>query len=397
MASKPARSGMMRPDQEGSIDVKKRILIIYETAGGGHYANAKAIEKAMGLRHPDSEVHLMHISQASGSKRITALYNSYNDLLKADPRLVRYGYRVMNAVNAERLVVPLVPRAYRKFEEYFLKVKPDIVVSVFGVFNYTTRRLLDDLGWSGQVPFVIFVTDLTRNFLKSWVHPDADLMIAMLPETREQLIEYGMDPARIHVLDGLPVNPTLSTQQVDAESARRRLGLAIDRFTILVTMGGVANKNTVRFAAELAESGLPVQLVVCCGRNAGLKRQVEKLASKATIPIRVLGFTDQMPLLMDACDLAISKPGPGTIAELVHKERPFLLDGIFAPMPQETGNVDFVVERGIGRVITPREGVVDWVRRLMDHPEELEAMRASMRAIRNPEAVFDLVDRIMDA
>ncbi len=159
----------------------------------------------------------------------------------------------------------------------------------------------------------------------------------------------------------------------------------------------MANKNTVRFAAELAESGLPVQLVVCCGRNAGLKRQVEKLASKATIPIRVLGFTDQMPLLMDACDLAISKPGPGTIAELVHKERPFLLDGIFAPMPQEMGNVDFVVERGIGRVITPREGVVDWVRRLMDHPEELEAMRASMRAIRNPDAVFDLVERIMEA
>ncbi|MEB3188208.1 MAG: glycosyltransferase [bacterium] len=377
--------------------MKKRILIIYETAGGGHYANARAIEKAVGLRYPDSEVHLMHVSQASGSKRITALYNSYNDLLKADPRLVRYGYRVMNAVNAERLVVPLVPRAYRKFEEYFLKVKPDIVVSVFGVFNYTTRRLLDDLGWSGQVPFVIFVTDLTRNFLKSWVHPDADLMIAMLPEAREQLLAYGMDPARIHVLDGLPVNPTFSTQQLDTETARRQLGLAVDRFTILVTMGGVANKNTVRFAAELAESGLPVQLVVCCGRNAGLKRQVEKLASRATIPIRVLGFTDQMPLLMDACDLAISKPGPGTIAELVHKERPFLLDGIFAPMPQEMGNVDFVVERGIGRVITPREGVVDWVRRLMDRPEELEAMRAAMRAIRNPEAVFDLVDRIMEA
>lgn len=69
--------------------MKKRVLVIYETAGGGHYANAKAIENAMKQRYPECEVVLMHISRESKSQRVHYLYNSYNDLLKADPRMVR--------------------------------------------------------------------------------------------------------------------------------------------------------------------------------------------------------------------------------------------------------------------------------------------------------------------
>lgn len=377
--------------------MKKRILIIYETAGGGHYANAKAIEKAFNLRYPECEIILMHVSAESKSQRVSYLYNSYNDMLKADPRMVRYGYRLLNAVNAEQLLFMFVPKAAKTFEDYFRAVKPDVVVSVFGVFNYATLSIMKRLGWAQQIPFVIFVTDLTRNFLRSWVHPEADLMIAMLEETKQQLIDYGMPQERIKVLNGMPVNPTFCLNPKPKELARRELGLALDRFTVLITMGGVANKNTVRFTKELASSGLPLQLIVACGRNAALKRKVERLATLARIPIKVLGFTDQMPTLMDASDLAISKPGPGTIAELVYKEIPMLIDVLFAPMPQEKGNLDFVLDKGIGLAITRSSSVSEIVRDLMTNPHQLEQMRQDMRRIKNPEAIDDLVDLIANA
>ncbi len=377
--------------------MKKRVLVIYETAGGGHYANAKAIENAMKQRYPECEVVLMHISRESKSQRVTYLYNSYNDMLKADPRMVRYGYTIMNAVNAEQLVFPLLPKAARNFEEFFQSVNPDIIVSVFGVFNYIALNLMERLSWKGKKPYYIFVTDLTRNFLRGWVHPEADGMITMLEETRQQVIEYGMPAERIKVLNGMPVNPSFMVAAKSREQARRDLGMALDRFTVLITMGGVANKNTIRFSKELAESGLPLQLIVVCGRNAALKRKMDRLAAHSRIPIKVLGFTDQMPTLMDAADLAISKPGPGTIAELAYKEIPMLIDGIFTPMPQEKGNLDFVVDKGIGLIVTRRHGVSELVRDLMDNPQKVEKLRENMRRINNPNAVYDLVDLIVNA
>lgn len=377
--------------------MKKRVLVIYETAGGGHFANAKAIENAMKLRYPECEVVLMHISRESKSQRVTYLYNSYNDLLKADPRMVRYGYTLINAVNAEQLVFPLLPKAARNFEEFFQSVKPDIIVSVFGMFNYIALSLMERLGWKGKIPYYIFVTDLTRNFLRGWVHPEADGMITMLDETRAQVIEYGMPAEKIKVLHGMPVNPSFMVAPKTKEQARKDLGMALDRFTVLITMGGVANKNTIRFSKELADSGLPLQLIVVCGRNAALKRKMDRLASHARIPIKVLGFTDQMPTLMDATDLAISKPGPGTIAELAYKEIPMLIDGIFTPMPQEKGNLDFVVDKGIGLIVTRQHGVSELVRDLMDDPAKVDKLRDSMRRINNPNAVYDLVDLIVNA
>lgn len=375
--------------------MKKRILVIYETAGGGHLANARAIETACKQKYPDAEIVLMHVSVAAQSQRVAALYDGYNRLLKFDPRIVKYGYTILNSINAERLVLPLIPKVTRNLEEAFDEIKPDVIVSVFGMVNYAIWGVLKNLGWAHQVPFLIFVTDMTTSFLRSWVHPEADCMIAMLPETKQQLVAYGMPEERIRVLNGLPVNPTFIQAPKPKPEARRELGMALDRFTVLVTMGGVANKNTLRFTKQLAESGLPLQVIVVCGRNAALKRKMDRLAASSRVPIKVFGFTDKMPLLMDATDLAISKPGPGTIAELIHKEIPMLIDDIFDPMPQEQGNLDFVVSKGVGMAITRDVSVADLVSDLMNDPVRYQGFRAAARAIKNDRAVFDLVDLIM--
>ncbi len=375
--------------------MKQRILIIYETAGGGHLSNALAIEAACKQNYPDSEIVLMHVSVAAKSQRIAALFDGYNRMLKFDPRIVKYGYTILNRINAEKLVLPFMPKVTRNLEDAFYEIKPDVIVSVFGMVNYAVWDVLKNLGWAHHVPYLIFVTDMTSSFLRSWVHPEADMMIAMLPETKQQLVAYGMPEERIRVLDGLPVNPNFIRPPIPKPEARRELGMALDRFTVLITMGGVANKNTYRFTKELADSGLPLQIIVVCGRNASLKRKMDRLAAGSRAPIKVLGFTDKMPLLMDATDLAISKPGPGTIAELVHKEIPMLIDDIFDPMPQERGNLSFVVQKGVGLAITRDHSVSAMVRDLMNDPVRFEQLRAAARSIKNEKAVFDLVDLIM--
>ncbi|MBU6428632.1 MAG: hypothetical protein KGR26_06465, partial [Cyanobacteria bacterium REEB65] len=318
----------------------KKIMLIYETAGGGHLANARAIQAALAERHPELSVFMMHVATEVQSQRVKALYESYNVMLKSDPRMVKMGFRVLNSINAEALIMPLIPKAMHNLEACIRRERPDLIVSVFSMINHATLRVLKNIGWHHKVPYLIFCTDLSNGFLKHWVDNDADCFVALSDVAAEQLIAFGAAPQKIKVLHGLPVNPAFAKNRRGTQAARQELRLAPDRFTVLITMGGVAVKNTWRFARDLAGSGLPLQVMVVCGRNRLLERRVRRIASRSTVPMRVYGYTDQMPLLMEAADCIISKPGPGTIAEAIEMQRPMLIDAIREPMPQEKGNLD---------------------------------------------------------
>ncbi len=369
-------------------------MIVYETAGGGHLANARAIQAALAERHPEIDVFMMHIAQESRSHRLKALYEVYNTMLKSDPRMVKMGFRVISTFNPEDLVMRILPKARHNLESVIRREKPDLIVSVFSVINQAALNMLRNLGWHGRVPYLIFCTDLSHGFLKNWVRPDAAAMIALSNEAADQMVAFGYQRHKIKVLHGLPVHPDFLRIAPGQDMARKELHLP-DRFTVLVTMGGVAGKGALRAARELANCGLAIQVVVVCGRNRLLERRVKRLAARSTVPMRVYGFTDQMHLLMESADLVVTKPGPGTIAEAVMKQRPLLIDGTREPMPQEVGNLEYVSRHGIGDTYEHPGDLAKLVRRYQEDRARYEATVQNMARIRNPDAVFDLADYIV--
>lgn len=373
----------------------KKVMLIYETAGGGHLANARAIQAAMAERHPGIDVFMMHVAHESQSHRLKALYESYNVMLKSDPRMVKVGFRLLNTINAEAILLPLLPKARHNLEACIRRERPDLIVSVFSMINHAVIRVLKNLAWHHKVPYLIFCTDLSQGFLKHWVDQEADGFVALSDVAAEQMIAFGASPQQIKVLHGLPVHPAFARSAVGKAEARKELRLAPDRFTVLITMGGVGGKNTWRYAKELASSGLQLQVVVVCGRNRLLERRVRRLAARSPLPMRVYGYTDQMPLLMEAADCILSKPGPGTIAEAIEKQRPLLVDAIREPMPQEKGNLDFVLNHGIGDAVDRRGDLVKLVRRYMEDRARYDAVVANMGKMRNSESVYDLVEYLV--
>jgi UDP-N-acetylglucosamine:LPS N-acetylglucosamine transferase len=303
----------------------KKIMVLYETAGGGHYAAAKAIEAALASLHPGHfDVVMFPVRAATGSQRVGHLFEVYNHLLRIKPSYSNMGMRVLNHLDVEKVIMPLLPKARRNLEKTIREARPDMIVSVFSVVNHSAIQVLKDLGWYGKVPYIIWCTDLTRNFLKNWANPEADLIIALHDEARSQLIDYGVPERKIRVLSGLPVNQKFLGRRDAASRLAARQALELDETTptVLISMGGVAVGATYLFSRELARSGLPIQLIAVCGRNERLRARMEKLARSAPIKIRVEGFTDRMHVMMDAADILIGKPGPGTIAEAIAKELP---------------------------------------------------------------------------
>ena len=88
----------------------------------------------------------------------------------------------------------------------------------------------------------------------------------------------------------------------------------------------------------------------------------------------ILGYSDEIPSLMRAADLLVTKAGPGTIAEASAAELPVIVYD-FVP-GQERGNLDYVRTNGIGVVALTTAEVVRSVRRIVQNLERLQSMRA---------------------
>ncbi|MEB3299144.1 MAG: glycosyltransferase [Candidatus Sericytochromatia bacterium] len=374
---------------------RKRVMVLYETAGGGHLANARAIHAAMAERHPHVDVELVHLADELGSQRIRAVFSSYNALLKSDPRLVKVGFKFINRLDLEPLVYRVFTKARRNLQESIRRHRPDLIVSVFGVGNTATPMALEHVGWRHRVPFLVFCTDMTTDFLRGWVSDEADGMVALTPDAAGQLVAYGYPADRILTLPGLPVHPAFIHQEGDQQSSRQEFGLDPDKFTVLVTMGGVAVRNAWRVSRVLAATELPIQVIVACGRNGMLERKVRRLAERAGPSFKVMGHTDRMASLMRASDLIVAKPGPGTIAEAIQMARPLLIDASREAMPQEKGNLEYLIARGLCEPILEMDALPKMIRRHIEDPDlHAKAVDRLVQA-RRPEAILQLVDWIV--
>ncbi len=168
------------------------------------------------------------------------------------------------------------------------------------------------------------ITDLV-DFHRGWTFSQADLVVAPTERARKVALRRRVPADRVKLL-GLPVDLRFRPPAPGEKQAlRRRFGLDEHRFTILV-MGGAAGVGHLAAQVRmLASERQPWQLVVVCGRNEKLRRRLYEI--EAMTPMLVLGFVDYMPELMRACDLVVTKAGPGAIAEALATGVPLVITG----------------------------------------------------------------------
>jgi 1,2-diacylglycerol 3-beta-galactosyltransferase len=175
------------------------------------------------------------------------------------------------------------------------------------------------------------------------------------------------------------VHPKFEDVSETKAEIRKGLGLPSDRPIALLMAGGEGGGKLLPTTLALAKSRLPFHLVVVTGRNAALKAKLEELAPQLPTPMTVLGFRNDVPELMRASDLLVTKAGPGAIAEASIAEVPVVVYD-FVP-GQERGNLDYVRTNGIGVVALTAAEVVASVTRIVHNQERLVAMRARQTSI----------------
>jgi 1,2-diacylglycerol 3-beta-galactosyltransferase len=275
------------------------------------------------------------------------------------------------------------PAVRRSVGQLLTQHDPDVVLSVHPLLNHVAHQAIRKSGRPRALMTVI--TDLV-DFHRGWTFSQADLVVAPTEGAREVALRRRVPADRVKLL-GLPVDLRFRPPAPgEKEALRRRFGLDQQRFTVLVMGGAAGVGHLATQVRALADEPHPWQLVVVCGRNEKLRRRLGEL--DAATPMLVLGFVDYMPELMRACDLVVTKAGPGAIAEALATGLPLVITG-FLP-GQETSNVDFVVESRIGAFAPKEEDLVDEVRVMAEGGPTWREMSRKAKDLAHPYASSDI-------
>lgn len=370
----------------------KKIHVVFHDGGGGHRNAAIALQTIVAQQGRDWQVELVQFQDLTDRldvlRRLTGIriQQQYNLMLQNGWTLgSKYVLRVLQ-LTIRLFHGPMV----RLLEEFWRGHPADLLVSVIPHFN---REISES--WNSvypRRPFVTIITDLADYPPRFWIEPIKEqYVIAGTERAVEQARAFGHDEVHILQASGMILRPDFYVQDtVDPVALRKELGLQADLPTAIVLFGGHGSKVMLSLTERLNTAGLPLQLILICGRNEQLAAKFR--GRKWNMPMHVVGFTKEVHKLMRAADFLIGKPGPGSIAEAIVRKLPVLIECNAWTLPQERYNAEWVTEKRVGIVLKSFREVVDGVRQMLD-PARLAEFRKNVTALDN-RAIFEIPEML---
>jgi UDP-N-acetylglucosamine--N-acetylmuramyl-(pentapeptide) pyrophosphoryl-undecaprenol N-acetylglucosamine transferase len=205
---------------------------------------------------------------------------------------------------------------------------------------------------------------------------------------------------------GMPLSPALAHMDRAAlrAEARASYGLADDRVAVLVMGGSLGalslNELALGLAARWKERD-DVRIILKAGRGH-LEAAQKRLADLgAEHVVDAMEFLDRMELAYAAADVAITRAGAGTVAELPAAGLPaILIPYPHAPGDHQTLNAQPLVAAGAAYVVADREATPERIGPLLEDliadPARLARMGASARALARPHAADELAAWVLE-
>jgi 1,2-diacylglycerol 3-beta-galactosyltransferase len=320
----------------------KKILIVMSDTGGGHRSAAEAIaEAAQQLYGEACRVEIADPWADHTPFPVNRLGQLYGPLVNRGIIFWKLIFRLTSNRRVMSLLVNMFwPVVRKSLKDFLRKSNPDVIVSVHPILTYFSIRAIQEANL--RISFVTVVTDLV-NPHPFWFWPETDSCLVPTEPARRRALASGLPPEKVKVV-GLPIGLKFASGVGEKEALRDKLGLERDRPTILIVGGGEGMGKVYKIARAIAKARVNAQLVVVAGRNKRLRRRLEKVDWE--IPTTVFGFVTNMPELMGASNVIVTKAGPATISEALIIGLPILLSG-FIP-GQEEANVEYVIDRGVG-------------------------------------------------
>lgn len=365
---------------------RKRILFLFSDTGGGHRSAAEAVIEALEAQYHDRcEPVLVDVLKEYAPRPFDTLPEAYPKMVRV-PEAWALGFRLLDGHRRGRaLTAAIWPYLRSEIRQLVSEQPADLIVSVHPLFQAPVLKALQD----ERPPFITVVTDLVSGHAL-WYHRQADLTIVPTVESRQRALECGLPPEKVRVI-GLPVAQRFCRPQGDPRALRQELDWPLELPMVLM-MGGAEGMGPIfETARAIARQPGEFGLAVVAGRNESLQRKLERV--DWDVPLKVYGFERRLPEMMQAATLLVTKAGPGTITEALNAGLPMVL---YSRIPgQEEGNVDYVVDKGVGSWAPGPQAAAAAVRSWLSSPEELERAAQTCLKIARPQAANEIAETLV--
>lgn len=274
--------------------------------------------------------------------------------------------------------------------------RPDLVVGTGGYASYPVVREAARRGIPTAVHESNAEPGLTTKMLAKYV----DKVMVGFEESRQ----HYPHPERV-VVTGTPVRGEFFN--CAREEARAKLGFAAgDTKPVVVTSWGslgaqVMNDYMVDFVVRECREGTPFHHIYGVGKRY-YQRVLDAVRAKGIDldrypDVDIREYIYDMPAVMDAADVMLSRAGASTISEITATARPSIL----VPSPNVTANhqeknARVLSDKGAAVLMLEKDAggdrLYDTVQRLLAAPAELEKMQKALREM----AIGDANERIYE-
>ena len=348
-----------------------KALILTCNTGEGHNSSAAAIKESLNAHKINADiVDALGFFSARASQFIS---NWHVRIYRRSPRMFRNGYAY-----AEHHTMSLEDKNWLRktmaggaghLHELIIREAYDEVICVHVIAAQLVKEL------QRKHPLPCHTSFIATDYTCSPFTGDSAMDTYFIPHKAlaRQFVEAGIPREKI-VASGLPVRRAFLGQTGKTE-AKKKLGLPLNLRNVLLMCGsmgcGPMEKLTRGLAAALPDDAM---VTVVCGSNEKLYASLSKI--KAT-NVRLYGYTEEIPLLMDSAELFLTKPGGISISEAAVKGLPMLFLDVVGGC--ESANLNFFTGRGWAEAPSTPKQLVRRCAALLETPAALGARAGLLR------------------
>ncbi len=288
-----------------------------------------------------------------------------------------------------RRVAALVP-AFLRAMRAIGRFRPDVLVGLGGYGSVAPGLCAAVRG----IPCILLEQNVVPGRSNRFLSRFADEVAAQWAES----VSHFRHRERVRVT-GNPVRGFIQRRERAACAAELGLDPALPTLLVMGGSQGARPLNDLLVSALpiLATAGVRMQFIHLAG--AADCQRVRAAYEQYGMPAKVFGFLEDMPLAYSACDLALSRAGGTSIAELTALGIPAIL----VPYPHATDNHQArnaaVLERRGAAIVLEQATIsphrlAHHLAALMGDRERLEAMSRQSLAVGVPRAAAVVADRI---
>jgi len=356
-----------------------RVLILTAAVGSGHVVAGGALGEELGRAGWEVELRDgLEIMSPVPAERLGGMYVGQVRHLPRPLALLLWTISFRGTADLVRVSVGALFGG--RLLEVVRTTSPDLIVSTYPLVT----AALGHLRRRGRitVPVAALVTDYGVHPM--WVSPALDVHL-VASEVSAGMVERAGGKAtvvRMPLREGF-------RRPLSREEARRTLGLPL-RVPVALVVGGAWGIGDLAGCVRTVAGTRACHVVAVTGRNEVLRRRLQhEYAGKDDV--RIVGWTEEMPLLMSAADFLVQNAGGVTCLEAAALGLPVLL---YRPIPghgainarameragvalwaRSAGELEAIIRgRAFERAVHPPS-----VERLPAAPDVLSALRANWR------------------